>query len=266
VLMETAADVEAHSFDYANHISRFKHCSLLVISGVPAKGQLFNGTLCQRHNSLHDPLSMHSEHHVKLPERVSMAGPVVLHAIDEKTGLESKYKNIIVAVNNGLITCYRGDGEFQWQTNEGPTWDVEFTNSYALAYDIDAERVDESGVHSSPGAHVLVVGESLISVISRDGELLTSTELPAAAKGRPILGDFDSDGVVDVVIVTEDAVLGYRLEVRAGEKYSFIACVIISVVVVLAFLSGIRKEIISSGTSKKGVMSIIRSTDSLHID
>jgi len=56
--------------------------------------------------------------------------------------------------------------------------------------------------------------------------------------------------------------------VRAGERYTFIACIIISVVVVLSLISGIRKEVVlvPSGTSKKGVMSIIRSTDSLHID
>jgi len=268
VLMETMNDVEAHSYDYANSLSRFKHCSLLVISGIPAKAQLFNGTLCQKHNSLHDPMSMHSEHHMRLPDKVSLSDPVVLQVIDEKTGLASKYRDIIVAANSGLITCYRGDGEYQWQVNDGPVWEVGFAGAYAIAYDIDAARVDESGSHTSAGAHILVVGESAVSVVSHEGYVLASAELPASAKGKPILGDFDSDGVVDVVIVTEDAVLGYRLEVRAGERYTFIACIIISVVVVLSLISGIRKEVVlvPSGTSKKGVMSIIRSTDSLHID
>ena len=189
-----------------------------------------------------------------------------MQVIDDKSGLLSQFKDVIIAVNNGIVTCYRGNGEFQWQISDGPEWNVDFAFASAIDYDIDASRVEETGLWNSPGAYILSVGESKMSMLSPEGYIVTSATLPVKPTGQPILGDFDSDGVVDVIIVTEDAVLGYRLEVMQGERYAFIACIFISAVIILAFVNGIRKDVITSGSTKKGVMSIIRSTDSLHID
>ena len=59
-------------------------------------------------------------------------------------------------------------------------------------------------------------GES-IALFSKDGKTLASIDVPKAPVTVPVLGDFDSDGVTDIILVTEDAILGYR---RSNHVYS----------------------------------------------
>ena len=55
-------------------------------------------------------------------------------------------------------------------------------------------------------------------MLSRDGAVLSTSELPNKPISRPVFGDFDSDGVSDVIVVTEDAILGFRLEVSQSNR------------------------------------------------
>lgn len=44
------------------------------------------------------------------------------------------------------------------------------------------------------------MGDTGVSLMSRDGDILASAEIPQKPISRPIIGDFDSDGVTDVII------------------------------------------------------------------
>ena len=65
-------------------------------------------------------------------------------------------------------------------------------------------------------------------------------DIPKEPISRPVLGDFDNDGVTDVLILTEDAVLGYRLEVEVSSKGLVIATLILIFFAFIFFLSNIK--------------------------
>jgi hypothetical protein len=44
LLLETAQDVEKH-YSFAHHTSQLSHCMIMVLSGLPANAQLFNGII-----------------------------------------------------------------------------------------------------------------------------------------------------------------------------------------------------------------------------
>jgi hypothetical protein len=44
------------------------------------------------------------------------------------------------------------------------------------------------------------MGDAAVSLMSRDGDILASADIPQKPISRPIIGDFDSDGVTDVII------------------------------------------------------------------
>ena len=222
-----------------------------------------------------------------IPSTISAASPVILKTIDPKTLLESKIRNVVVAINIGLITCYSADGEFKWQSRQGPRWEVgeEDTRTgsgTAVLFDSDASRVDDLGKHDNVHAQVLILGDDKMVIVAREGEVLATTDLPKNPIAHPVIGDFNSDGVTDVIIITEEAILGYKLEVVQSTRGLLIAIVVLSVITAIVFLANIQllpmdaSSVSSEGTAaatatlsklvKHSVLSIARSTDESHID
>lgn len=308
MILENEQDVFIHgaNFDHSED-NGLLHCTLMVTSGLPARSKLFSGTVCSRSHSLQDSLSEpqpQRPHHGRkrgkgkgrtesagqsIPSVISAASPVILKTIDPKTLLESRMKNVVVAINTGILTCYASDGEFKWQSRSGPKWVVDTENTHsgsgsAILFDSDASRVDSLGKHDNVHAQILIIGDQKMVLISREGDVLASTDLPKKPIAHPVIGDFDSDGVTDVIIVTDEAVLGYRLEIVQSTRGLLIAVVILCIIAGIVFFANIQaiplKNIsISSNLNsddmdtgsisslvKHSVLSLVRSTDESHID
>jgi len=275
LVLESQQDVAAHGEAFSHEGGELQHCAVMAISGLPPRSQLFNGTICSRRNSLQDPLSnKHSgggvSDNTKMPAYVSAASPVVFRAVDPRTLLESKTKDLIIAINTGIVTCYSGTGVFKWQTKGAPTWDTDDDESvaYAMHFDSDSSRVDDMGKHDNIHAQLLVMGDHSMSLISREGIILAVAEIPKRPIARPVIGDFDSDGVTDVIVYTEDAILGYRLEVIASTRGLLLALIALSTFAAVVFVANIRVEDndAGSGRPRKNVLSLARSTEEYHLD
>jgi len=275
IVLEKADDVQLHGYAAATHAgATLQHCSLMVLSGLPSQAQLFNGSLCSGRNSLNDPIVTPNRYNGprrSLPEKISAAAPLVLRTIDPATLVESKARDVVVAINTGIITCFSGRGVFKWQLRNAPTWslDSDAFEPALLHFDADALRADEAGSHDTANAHMVLMGDAVVSLISREGAILASADIPSIPAAPPVLGDFDSDGVTDVIIVTADAVLGYRVEVVSSSRGLFVALVILSGIAVVAFLSNIKIETVpidATGSKKRNVLSLARSTEEYHLD
>ena len=111
-----------------------------------------------------------------------------------------------------------------------PTWDLDSDTHAVLAFDSDAVRVDELGTHDNRHAQILVMGDTHIMLISREGTIETQSEVPSRALTKPTIGDFDNDFINDVIVLTDDALLGYRLEITASGRGMLIAFTILAAV------------------------------------
>jgi hypothetical protein len=177
-------------------------------------------------------------------------------------------------VNTGVVTTYSGDGHLKWQIDDSPTWSEDFKFGSSLIFDADADRVDEIGSHDDLRSHLLVIGDKSMALYSKEGKTLAAIDIPKEPIVRPILGDFDSDGITDIIFVTEDAILGYRLEVTSSTRGVLIAILILAGIAVVAFLGSMKVALgaassssASSPSSKRGMsVGIRRATDSAHID
>ena len=259
LVLEDASDVATHGQAFAHEGGELQHCTLMAVSGLPPRSQLFNGSLCFNHQGLQDPLSKKS----KLPPTVTAASPLILKSIDPTTMRESKIRDVVVAVNIGTLSCYNGNGEYRWHLKNTPSWSLDSTSYALMAFDSDAIRVDELGTHDNRHAQILILGDSTIALISREGSLQTQAEVPSKARARPTIGDFDNDFVSDVIVLTDDALLGYKLEITASGRGLLIAFIILAVLALIIFLSTLRTEIVSDaryGTSRR-LYSTKRSTD-----
>lgn len=311
MVLENEQDATRHGGAFTDtNDADLKHCTVMVTSGLPSKSRLFSGSVCSRAHSLHDsinqpgydarlsPKRKRDEGSRKarspafssgqpIPSVISAASPVILKTVDPKTLLVSKKSNLVVAINTGVTTCYSADGEFKWQTRGGPRWasDPESGHSgagSAILFDSDATRVDSLGKHDNAYAQVLIVGDAKMMLMSREGEILASADLPRKPIAHPVIGDFDSDGVTDVIIVTDEAILGYRLEVVQSTRGMLIAVIILCCLTVVVFFVNIQLISIDPGSLMSGsgststhsvsqlmrrsVISLARSTDESHID
>jgi hypothetical protein len=198
--------------------------------------------------------------------------------------MESRLKSVAVAVNTGVVTSYRADGSFRWQVDGAPTWSLEFAHAYAGLIDVDAERAHELGGADKLKSNILVIGERSFSMLSTSGDILTTSELPNSPITRPSFGDFDNDGITDLILYTSDAILGYRLVRTESTKIMFVTLMILTVVAIFCFIMNIRtnpsstQEDSANGSSlsntanilkakyKKNVLALMRSTDDYHIE
>lgn len=275
VVLDNPNSVNKHRTEFAHHQYEFsdeavlQHCMIVVMSGLPARSQLFNGTVCADRPSLRD-FSSHSEtrtiYKVKEPpglkegetpgmreehSSIVHAIPIVLHKLDPKTLKESKVKDIIVAVHDGVVTSYSGTGNFNWQVRNAPRWATEEDGELSAAesltvasvsgFDSDADRASDLGSHDSVYSNILIVGESEIQLVSREGDGLATAELPKPPLAYPILGDFDNDGVTDIIITTKGAVLGYHVHVVQANNTILVVLLVLVAVAVVVFVANIQR-------------------------
>lgn len=268
LLLENDDDVATHAV-YAVDKAKSKHCTMMVVSGLPPRAQLFNGTICEGRPSMQDSLSRGAK---KATPDVSAASPLILRNVNPHNGIEFKEKDVVVAINTGIVTCYSGKGVFKWQIKDMPTWTRGNRNVSVVLFDADSSRVDNLGKHDNIHAQILVVGEEKMSLISRAGEQLASAFLPKPPLSKPIIGDFDNDGVSDIIILTSDAFLGFKVELTSSPNGLFIAMLILILAAITIFFLSMKSEVISvdgirQENSNKRVFSLVRSTDEqIHLD
>jgi hypothetical protein len=150
---------------------------------------------------------------------------------------------------------------------------LKFQHAVSLPFDADSDRVESKGSHDTTFAQIFVSGDRSMSLISRDGDVLCQQSLPSSPIAQPMFGDFDSDGVTDVIFVTDEAMLGFKLVVQQSPQAMLIAVLILAGIAAIGFFASIRTvSVVDSGgssllsASKKSVLTITRATDEYHID
>lgn len=264
--------------------SQLRHCSVVVTSGLPSQAQLFNGSLC--HDLGHGPASQSA----RIPSKIRYAIPLVLPK--PNTAKETSQNDLIIAINTGIVSSYSSAGVLNWQLKGVPTWSFDFVddhhsqdhqqkpetrNAVVFAFDPDSARATEAGTHNSVYANILITGETSLQLVSREGEFLSAAEIPSPPISRPVIGDFDNDGVTDIVVVTEDAILGYHVQVERAVNGLLVLVMLAALFAAIVFAANIQSVSLvadepgnntgaknrKSGTA--AVLRIFRSTDH-HLD
>lgn len=267
-ILENDDDVANHGSKFAHIEKKLQRCSLLVVSGIPPKAQLFNGSLCSGRRNIQDAVMESNGNERKFPA-VSATSPLVTREYDPATMSEAKYKSVCVAVSVGTVSCYSGKtGEVHWRTSKNPQWHIGFASASLLHFIPDAGISSAIGSHDSTESLLLVTGDREVALLSREnGAILTSAPLPYAPIVRTVIGDFDNDGVNDIIIVSSDSILGYKLSVAASTRGLLVAFLVLLFLAAIVFVSNVRTEVIPDlRQGKKKVLSMVRSTDDWHID
>jgi hypothetical protein len=179
-------------------------CHVLVLSGIPARKEVFNANLCSNKKSSVTPAK----------NAFSAAPPLAV------PGLSHHGMDLVFALNSRQVSRYDSSGNEVWTTLADhtplPSWGAMGTHSPASMQQIDFKAVTR-GAASPAVRPILVSGEDGASILSAGrGVILASLSFPQSSVSRPILADLSGDGTSDVLVISTDAVWGYKISVRAS--------------------------------------------------
>ena len=179
-------------------------CHILVLSGIPAREEVFSANLCSNKMSSMTPAK----------NAFSAAPPLAV------PGLSHHGMDLIFALNSRQVSRYDSTGNELWTTFADhtplPSWGAMGTHSPASIQQIDFPAVTR-GAASPAVRPIMIAGEDGASILSAGrGAILASLSYPQASVSRPILADLSGDGTSDIIVISTDAVLGYKVSIRAS--------------------------------------------------
>ncbi|KAL4452779.1 hypothetical protein ABPG75_008441 [Micractinium tetrahymenae] len=221
---------------------RLTYCYMSVMSGVPARLNLFNGTICRpfRRNFMRGDG----------PPEVLVAPPIFL----PQPGKHGHYragvgqKGLAVFLNSlGELTAYSSEGDMEWQHYVGTIWHADEDED--APDPVPTLRAMPLRPHSMPTV-ILAAGEEAATLVSEHGNEVDSWELPDKPLMPLQLADFNFDGYTDVLLVTQDGIWAWA-QVRHPGALPFSALVAALMVIMAAVFITQQQAFASSGPTKR---------------
>ena len=228
-------------------------CHALVTSGFPPREEVFTAPLC-----LGGPINSRALQHL------SAAPPLLLE------GSLGYGSDVVFAMNNGVVVRYDFNGNEIWRKKGGlndgiPSWESDSPAAFLGRIQFGLVRKAHSSVSASshgnqhrPGSPVrpiLLSGDDGAALISpATGRILCSVAYPQSVVSQPILVDFDGDGTDDLLVVSDDAIWGYRVIVETGESGGF-TIIVVTLLIGVALAALVHRQSHGVGQSSR------RSTD-----
>jgi hypothetical protein len=229
----TAAGPVAHAdlnadgvIEHVHSIERSGHepgpCHAVVTSGasLDARKQLFVAELCTEQQQRSSPHS-----------GVGAAAPLLLPRLDCFSSSSSSavpVMDAVFAVSCGTVSSFDHSGKLNWRVQGGPRWHTTAgaaeRGGYTVLLEASSTTTTTTAASTSSTASniaqqqqqeqmILVVGQAEAAVYaSSNGRLLGRITLPEPPAQRPVIGDVNSDGTVDVVLVGADWITVFAVQ------------------------------------------------------
>jgi hypothetical protein len=223
-------------------------CHALVTSGLPPREEVFTVPLCVGGSA--NPSRLH----------LSAAPPLL---VEGSLGYGS---DVVFAMNNGVVSRFDFNGHEVWRKQgDIPSWNSVRPALFLGRIQFGEVREAHSSVSASshrnqhrPGSSVrpiLISGKDGAALISpASGKVLCSVSFPQSVASQPVLADLTGDGTDDLLVVSNDAVWGYRVVVETGRSGGFVI-VVVTLLIGVALAALVHKANQLPGHSGK------RSTD-----
>ncbi len=210
-------------------------CHALVTSGLPPREEVFTVPLCVGGSA--NPSRLH----------LSAAPPLL---VEGSLGYGS---DVVFAMNNGVVARFDFNGHEVWRKHSVQPaaflGRIQFGGVREAHSSVSASSHRNQHRPGSPVRPILISGEDGAALISpASGKVLCSVSFPQSVASQPVLADLTGDGTDDLLIVSNDAIWGYRVVVETGRSGGF-------VIVVVTLLIGVALAALVPGHSGK------RSTD-----
>jgi hypothetical protein len=192
---------------------RAPHCTAQVSSGVPARSQLFNGSVCRALGAGGRPSVRPAWDSGEPPNGVAidMAPPAALPRPDpRRMALRRRDKLDAAFLNSrGEVSAFSPDGRRHFLVRTDATWTPQPDGGPPTL----APLLLRAGGHA---AVLLAAGEHAVVVLSPSGATLATLPLPAPPAAPVQAADLSGDGLADLLVRTQGALYAYRQRQHPG--------------------------------------------------
>mmetsp|Transcript_10693 Transcript_10693/g.24562 ORF Transcript_10693/g.24562 Transcript_10693/m.24562 type:complete len:281 (-) Transcript_10693:1168-2010(-) len=176
-------------------------CVAIARSGVPMHDVLWNASTCGPNTRIRLP-----KHTTTAPLLVPRSG---VHDVSSKM-------DSVILMSSGLVTSIGPDGKINWVLSTEASWQIDVAVAPTRGMPSMMPSLSLLHLGDAEEPKILAVGERVACLISVRGHGTPCTRLPSAAIAPPTLGDFDGDGVADVIITGRTSYYGLRACRTAG--------------------------------------------------
>ena len=220
--------------------------NLLLWFAVPVHDHLFNASVC--HSKKERGRNFEGIGQPGNPGALDAVDPVVMPSLSASPN--SAKLDTVFLLSNGRLTSLSPTGERLWQTQTSAIWRKQHTTLSTMANHEAGLRTDSVIVPSlryvnlhaeksweeadADDLQLLAVGDANLCLVASDGRVRATMSLPNQPVGAPMLGDFNDDGVVDIVVPTAVAFHGFAVERRANVGGALFTALVAILLIILA--------------------------------
>jgi outer membrane protein assembly factor BamB len=215
-------------------------CYATAQTGVPIIDQLWNGTTCGSGGApaleffMSKGLQSFSVGAAGIAaQNMKTTAPVFC------TSLSHSGLNSIFYVSTGQLTCYNPSGRLLWQSDTSAWWNSP-SNPALTPLHIEIADMNSSDF-------ILVVGDENMGLVSTDnGDIVATHPLSETIQSKnvaaknfisvspPVIGDFNNDGLNDIILLSQRGLHGYAIQQGAGSM--LFPIIILTLMVVITYL------------------------------
>ncbi|XP_005100799.1 uncharacterized protein LOC101859492 [Aplysia californica] len=183
--------------------------------------------------------------------------PRVIKSVARKTGLlrhflghnlfQDNSYDVIVFGGLGRVSSVGIDGNIHWQTLTESRWgdlslNMRRSGGRPVPDDVKEEffmsfepsRILMPLEVSGPKVAVAVTGWNMISVVDLvEGTLLAQHSIPAPSTGPLVYGDFDNDGLMDLILTCKKGYIGFSLKLQHNYELTLLYTVSVFLLIIL---------------------------------
>jgi len=216
---------------------------VVATSGVPVHDHLFNASVCVNAKDRGFE-GTGKGWQSGSPGPLDAVDPVVIPSTTSPGKLDT-----VFMLSNGRITSLGPSGERNWQTQTSAIWrkaHVMLATGDNHEAGLRADSVAVPSLHfinlhaeksieaaDDEDLQLLAVGDSNLAMLATDGRVRATMGLPQQPVGAPALGDFNDDGVIDIVLVSSGGYFAFALERRPNVGGALFAALIAILLVIL---------------------------------
>lgn len=186
--------------------------------------------------------------------------PIIIKKISRKTGIfryllghhlptDNQPYDIITMGSYGRVSSYDKEGNINWQVSTPATWSVE-AQDRKRKHETDPDNIQKFMESFFPSRHLVSLqvfgnkdamvmsGWSNIAVVDlKHGQLLASHSLPCQPSSPLVIGDFNNDGLNDVIVTCKLGYLGFSLHHHTNHIYTMLyAGMVFAAILLLSWL------------------------------
>lgn len=194
--------------------------------------------------------SMEEDVYKKIPPQliksVARKSGVLRHFLGHNLFEDTTY-DIIVYSSLGRISSFAFDGTIHWQTITDAKWaDLSMSLRRAGGRPLPDSIKEEFLLSFQPSLVIMPIEESgpkvaaavaawnsLAIVDLKEGILLSQHSLPAPSTGPLVYGDFDNDGLMDIIVTCKKGYIGFSLKLQHNYEYTVLYTVIVFLIIIL---------------------------------